>query len=216
MDHPAPPSLLTLMIAGFLRELASWGLCGKLPMPVVSVIAARMQEMRGRMDALLQRFRAGHKMRRAASTPAVTAAAGAVRKVPKASFRLPRKTSWLRPIMQHEAGAFRSQLELVLTDPEMVALMQATAQAARMLKPYCRMLGVDAGFLHWPADCQPPPPKPRERRPRKKRAPSPQHRARDDFYSITSPLQQSAAYPRPMGRRWPLRCFNPDYPNYKE
>lgn len=46
-----------------------------------------------------------------------------------------------------QATGFGSQLEHQLRQPEMVALLTASAQARRLLRPVCRMLGIDASLL---------------------------------------------------------------------
>jgi len=55
---------------------------------------------------------------------------------------LPRGFGWLLPLVPQEAAGFASQLRVVLAEAEMVALLQASPQARRELRPLCRMLGI--------------------------------------------------------------------------
>ena len=45
-----------------------------------------------------------------------------------------------------ESAAFAGQVEYLLADPEMKALLAGSAQAGRMLRPLCRMLGIQSGL----------------------------------------------------------------------
>jgi len=62
-----------------------------------------------------------------------------------AKVRLPPWPGWLIHVVGSHAACLRSQLEHRLkTDPEMAELMAAApAQMARILRPVCRMLGMD-------------------------------------------------------------------------
>jgi len=60
---------------------------------------------------------------------------------------LPRKFGWLRQQMGWQLGGHCGQLETVLHRPEMVELLIAAPQAIRILRPLCRMLGMDPRFL---------------------------------------------------------------------
>jgi hypothetical protein len=54
--------------------------------------------------------------------------------------------------------AFRSQLTYLLADPEMVALIEASPQARRLLRPICNMLAIKSvpAALLRPAAAAPP------------------------------------------------------------
>jgi hypothetical protein len=68
---------------------------------------------------------------------------------PIAAFRqsLPRRFGWLLPLMPFVAAGYASQLRAALAEPDMVALLRETPQAARILGPLCRMLGVAPEML---------------------------------------------------------------------
>ena len=59
----------------------------------------------------------------------------------------PRGSMWLVRLAGHEAAGMGSQLRHLLRHPDMVALLLAAPQAARLLRPMCRMLGVETSLL---------------------------------------------------------------------
>ena len=62
----------------------------------------------------------------------------------------PYRFGWLLPLMgpfRHDGVARGSQLQAILERPEVVALLIASPQAARILRPLCRMLAVDTSVL---------------------------------------------------------------------
>jgi hypothetical protein len=80
--------------------------------------------------------------------------------VPPRPFDVSRKPGWLRAMLPQFSRGVAGHLEhALLYDPEMVALMAATPDLGEVLRPLCRMLGIEATTL--------PP------RPRKPRAPRP-------------------------------------------
>ena len=72
----------------------------------------------------------------------------------------PYRFGWLLPLMgpfRHDGVARGSQLQAILERPEVVALLIAAPQAARILRPLCRMLAIDASVLRpgWVAKVKP-------------------------------------------------------------
>ena len=98
-----------------------------------------------------------------APPPGALAAPGATPPLPSrpARRRFPRRPGWLRAVSLDTAAA-GSQLQHLLTDPEMAALLAATPALARLLRPLCRMLAVVApGIPAAPARPRAPrPPRP--------------------------------------------------------
>ena len=102
----------------------------------------RVRRAEARSVGLLARFRAGRLrvvVRRQPGRGGGGARAG--------SGRLPLGFAWLIPMVPFEAACFAGQLRTVLAEPEMVALLDATPQAARILAPLCRMLGIERSVL---------------------------------------------------------------------
>jgi hypothetical protein len=61
-------------------------------------------------------------------------------------LRVPTGRCWLVQWTQAAVG-YRSFLETLVADPEMATLLAAAPGAGRILRPFCRALGVDAGLL---------------------------------------------------------------------
>jgi len=59
--------------------------------------------------------------------------------------RLPQGRGWLVKALGWEAVAYGSQLQTLLAEPEMVALLAAVPAVGRVLRPLGRMLGVMVG-----------------------------------------------------------------------
>ena len=59
-----------------------------------------------------------------------------------ARVRLPSGRGWLVRALGYEAAGYGSQLEALLREPEMAALLAGLPAVGRILRPLCRMLGV--------------------------------------------------------------------------
>ena len=120
-----------MILRGLLAAMGGWGL-----EPVRALILyRRIGGIAGRIERMLVRFRAGRLWR---VTHRVTRV-GAIR---RANCTLPRRFGWLVQAGGHRAAAFGAQIQAVLAAPEMVELLAASPQAARMLRPLCRALAV--------------------------------------------------------------------------
>ena len=94
--------------------------------------------------------RAVRRLERAVARPEVARAVVAKREakreraagVPAAGVRLPGGRGWLVRVLGHEAAGYASQLQHLLNEPEMQALLAARPAMGRVLRPVCRMLGV--------------------------------------------------------------------------
>ena len=145
------------------RGGASVGVSRPLSGPLLVLLWTRLQHVSQRLAALAARAAAGRALtrrrvaplppaRRVPPTPWVPPAPWA----PPAPFpRLPSKFAWLVRLVP-EAACYGSQLRHLLTEPEMAALLAASPQARRLLRPLCRMLAVAPPAAVPPA--KPPPP----------------------------------------------------------
>ena len=92
--------------------------------------------------------RSGRRFARAVSRPAVVWTGTAVARTRAASglmrVRLPARRAWLVRALGWEAAGYGCQLEALLAEPEMRALLAEVPAAGRILRPLCRMLGVTA------------------------------------------------------------------------
>ena len=59
----------------------------------------------------------------------------------------PYRFGWLVRAAAHHAAVYNGQLRVILERPEMVELLVAAPQAARILRPLCRMLAVEEALL---------------------------------------------------------------------
>jgi len=83
-----------------------------------------------------------------------------VRAVCAPRVRLPSRRGWLVGVLGYEAAGYGSQLEHLLAEPDMQALVAALPGLARIVRPLQRMLGLADGAAVIAA----PPRKPRVRR----------------------------------------------------
>ena len=82
---------------------------------------------------------------RAEAVPEVGAARMAVvAGVARVRVRFPARRAWLVRALGWEAAGYGSQLEALLTEPAMVALLAEVPAVGRIMRPLCRMLGVGA------------------------------------------------------------------------
>jgi hypothetical protein len=116
----------------------------------------------------------------------------------------PTTHAWLRATLAHEANAYGSQLAHLLDQPETKALLAAAPQAARLLRPLCRYLGIEPDAIRRP----PRPPAPKAPHPAK---PEPPRLAR---LRAEPPAEPSVFSPRPIQPlcprlldRWPWNAL---------
>ena len=99
----------------------------------------------GRLQKVARRFATALRRRDVVRVSRVTAAVAPVAHavvVRGARVRLPRGHGWLVRVLGYEAAAYRSQLEALLAEPEMLAVLAAVPGVGRVLRPICRMLGI--------------------------------------------------------------------------
>ena len=110
----------------------------------------------------------------------------------RAPARLPRRRAWLVEKLGYHAAGFGSQLNHLLNEPETKAIIAATPQAQRLLRPLCHLLGITP-------DCIRKPPAPR---PKPARAPA--HEAVAE--PPAPPRYTSPPCPR-LANRWPWNGY---------
>ncbi len=154
-----PAERLARLIDGLCRAVAARGPGGFLARPVLLLLWSRLKQASTRILRLAARARAG-------TLPAPRAPRASPRRVlsRQPPRRLPWRAGWLlRPVP--DARAIASQLEHLLAQPDMAALLAAAPGVERLLRPLCRMLGVArprpplrSTPRSRPAPRQPPPP----------------------------------------------------------
>ena len=165
MDSALAPSApetisakLRMILRGLMAACANWAV---EPSPT-PVLYNRISAILRRIERLLVRFRAG--LLRPWAPRAAASGPRAAREPP---ILMPRKFGWLLAAGKHHAAYFHLQFQDVLNTPEMTALLAASPQARRILRPLCRALAVEVPGV------SAPPRKPadggRPKRPRKPR-----------------------------------------------
>ena len=157
-----------MILAGLRSVMGLLGLDGQIAL----LVSKRSGQIFGRIERMLLRFRAG-KLRFGMHREG-----GQKRSRPSAGRgpALPRKFGWMVEAGGYRAVGYRCQLvHLLTTEPEMAAMLDASPQARRVLRPLLRALGVDE--LPWVAT------PPRPRKPRALRKP----RAKPEPFKIRLP-----------------------------
>lgn len=161
MSITAPPAERFAIILHWLgRIVAARSAGGRLPGLLIVLIAQRLADIERRVARLAARLHAGRSAPRLAAAPRLTAAprARAPRR-PRRASPLPRGRGWLLRLAPETAG-HRAQLEHLLQDPAMTALLAAAPPAmARPVRSLCWMLRLPPPpTLSRPAAPRPPDP----------------------------------------------------------
>ena len=158
------------MVAAVRARVGDWGLAGLLDVALAMLVYRRIGRIGQRIERLLMRFRAGALWRMPERVRvALSVEPGAPRQAMRDGV-LPLRFGWLVHAAAWRAAVYGGQLQLVLEQPEMVALLTASPQAGRILRPLCRMLLVDTAVLQPGVVVEPPAPKAAKVRVRKPRA----------------------------------------------
>ena len=156
---------LTLIVAGLQKAAAARAGRDHAVAPLVMLLWTRLARLTARFDALVARLTAGHPAAPARPRIRPTSTAPA-RKAPAAGLRLPRSHTWLIRLLPGEAASYGCQLQALLADPAMAALLAAAPEAGRILRPLCRLLAIaPEGSLALPSAAGKPAPKPRPAKP---------------------------------------------------
>ena len=134
-------NLIALMARLFLRDPRHVGLTLKLHRRLTRAIQA--------LDGVMARLAAG-TLRAARSRPGRPSSG-------RPPLALPRGRGWLAQALGHDGRGMASQLHHLLARPEAAALLAATPQARRLLRPICHMLGIAPVALQLPRPTSPPP-----------------------------------------------------------
>ena len=155
--------------------------------------------LHNRLNRISRRFARLMALTSAGKSPPIRAQKPRARKprephLPRLSdVYIPRAHGWLLRDLTHHGGLITQLLETLLNEAETIALLQATPQAAKLLRPLCHILAVNA-----PAVIPPRAPKPRK--PRTRRPPDPRRMSR-------KARAESLRYPnfnnKPMKLLWP-------------
>jgi len=151
---------------GLCRTIAAQSAGGRLAGPLICLIWSRLRRLSIRVATLLARIRPGAPPRptRAQTQPSPVRRHPAPQSPPPPPAPpsplarpacLPRRVGWLVRLVPASAPS-GSQLQHLLSDPEMAALVAASPEMRRLLRGLCRMLGVRLPPAPLPAPEAPP------------------------------------------------------------
>ncbi len=136
-DPPRTPAeCFSTLIQWLSRAVMAMMGGDRLPLQVIALIIGRLR----RSNQLFARIAA--RVRDGRYTPRPAAPRRRRPGQPPPPDKLPKKFGWLLKLVPDAIG-YRGQLEHLLRDPEMAALLEAApVPMAKALRPLCRMLGL--------------------------------------------------------------------------
>jgi hypothetical protein len=190
---------LTLIVAGLQKAAAARASRDHAVAPLVTLLWTRLARLTARFDALVARLTAGHSPAGRPAAPGRPRTRPA-RKAP-ATGRLPRSQAWLIRLLPGEAASYGCQLQALLADPQMAALLAAAPEAGRILRPLCRLLAITPeGSLALPSAAGKPAPRPRPAKPAP--PPEPQSAISQIWAVLTAGMPAAAPDPPPRKPPW--------------
>ena len=147
---------LPIVLRGLRGALGDWCGRGFLSAVLTLLVYRRVAEICGKMERLAVRFAAGRVWRIVGRTEAQSGAQLGVGGAGSAGVRgarvcgervWPARFAWLVRMAGYRAAGFGEQLRVVLEREEMVEFFAAVPQARRILRPVCRMLGLETTLL---------------------------------------------------------------------
>lgn len=144
VDVSGTLSDFTLVFGSLRQGLGRWAAQGLISHVVALLVYGRLGRAEQQIARLMALFQAGRLRWRVGVVlaPARVADARVL-----ASRDLPVQFAWLVRQARWEAAVLGSQLQQVLIQPEMVALLRACPQVRRVLAPVCRMLAISGDVL---------------------------------------------------------------------
>ncbi len=158
MSHATPPAapaqpqedmgyrfalLCWRVVAALVKEYA-----GRAnPLVPLAVLAAYLERVHRRMVTLMRRLHTGTmpRLRPRRERPARETEAPRERK--NLRIRLPRHHAWLAGEIGWAGRGVAAQIAYMLNQPDTAALIAASPQAQRMLRPFCHMLGLSVAAV---------------------------------------------------------------------
>ena len=163
---PSPYPDLSAVLHALRGAVGGWEVRGLFNHVLAMLLHRRIGEICGQIERLIGRFQTGRLVRRKSAT-----VAGARALATRRARLWPRRFGWLVRAAAHQAAGYGAQLRAILGRPDLVELLHAAPQAARILRPVCRMLAIETALLQPGVEKPAPAPravKPRLRTPRAK------------------------------------------------
>lgn len=133
----APAERFAQIIDTLCSAVAARAATHRLARPVLVLLWSWLRRTARRFGRLAARVQAGRPSR-----PRRPAAPRPPRPRAPRTPRLPRGFAWVIRLVPYAAAGSASQLQHLLAEPDMAALIAAAPTAGRLLRPLCRMLGV--------------------------------------------------------------------------
>ena len=146
MTSLSPSDRFALTTAALCRAVAACLGRGLMSAGMIVLVWRRVRRAECLFLALVKRVRSGRFRGgwvRAVLAGCGGARCGEARATTGLECRLPLRFGWLMGVMPYEAAGYAGQMQTVLAEPEMAALLRDVPQARRILGPVCRMLGVE-------------------------------------------------------------------------
>jgi len=143
---PSPFLNLLVVLRALRGAVGGWGGRGLLSIALVLLLYRRLGDICGKMERLSQRFQAG-RLSPVAPRLGVAARTETVARRAVLARIWPGRFGWLVLRAAYQAAGFGCQLRVILGEPEMIELLIAAPQAARILRPVCRMLAIETSLL---------------------------------------------------------------------
>ena len=133
--NQTPAARFALIIEALCRAIAARSARHRLAGPILLLLWSRLRRTAARFARLAARIDAG--------LPPVARHRPAAPRPPRVrpKPRLPEGFAWVVRLVP-EAACSASQLQHLLEDPQVAALIEAAPPMGRLLRPLCRMLGV--------------------------------------------------------------------------
>ena len=132
---------LTGILGTFLKAAGVRSSRERALIPIVERLWHRVNRLRNRFARLLAKLATGWRPKLVAG-PARARPANTDRVRPEA---LPRGHVWLYAMLPGDAASCASQLQAMLADPGMRAVLAEVPAAGRIMRPLCRLLGLTLG-----------------------------------------------------------------------
>ena len=135
--------ILTALRAGLTRHAGSNGVDNAL----LTRVQNRISRLATRFESLFARFQAGTLPSQTGANPRPSRAKQPLNgqpTIPRARIRFPSGRMWLLTAAQPPAALAASHLQHWMAHPDFRPFLAAAPQAGRILRPLCRMLGIEA------------------------------------------------------------------------
>ncbi len=142
---PSLTDRISLSLRGLRAAVAERMAGNAVAVALITLIYFKLQRIEDRVLWLIAAAREG-RLRGGWACPGRAPAVRVKVSAPPV-LSLPRGFAWLVRLVPYKAAGYGSQLRHLFGDAEMVALLAASPQLRKALRPLCRMLGIEPALL---------------------------------------------------------------------